>query len=37
MKLLNEALRKIETLWSKEPKHAVHRGEKTFSVSLYFE
>lgn len=30
MKLLNEALRKIETLWSKEPKHAVHRGEKTF-------
>lgn len=29
MKLLNEALRKIELLWSNELKHAVHRGEKT--------
>ncbi len=27
---MNEALRKIEILWSKELKHAVHRGEKTF-------
>lgn len=30
MKPLNEALRKIETFWVKEPRYAFHRGEKTF-------